>query len=119
MNAPGIYKGIVTNNTDPEVCNRLKALVPQVFGDDVTETDWAWPMVMPGWTSASALVAPHRTLAYYVGGGAGTSPTTDTPHTLTITANGTVPATPSPGVGVWIAFEGGDIEYPLWLGVWK
>ena len=25
---------------------------------------------------------------------------------------------PVPGQGVWFAFEGGDINYPIWIGVW-
>ena len=111
---PGIYKGIVTNNTDPEGLNRLKAIVPQVLGNATTETDWALPVVMPGWSSMSALVKPHRVLSYYTGGGVATlaSPDLDMNHVLDFPS-------PNPGHGVWIAFEGGDIEYPMWLGVWK
>lgn len=25
---------------------------------------------------------------------------------------------PNPGDGVWITFEGGDNEYPIWCGTW-
>jgi hypothetical protein len=115
--AQGIFRGIVTNNVDPEGYSRVKALVPQVFGNETSETGWAWPVVPPGW--ASALVKPHRTITYYTGGGAGTPGTVqDTPHALSIVAQ-SGEATPVPGQGVWIAFEGGDIEFPLWLGVWK
>jgi hypothetical protein len=115
--AQGIFRGIVTNNLDPMGYSRVKALVPVVFGNETSETDWAWPVVMPGWTSA--LVQPHRTITYYTSGNAGTpGAVQDTPHTLTITAQGGE-AAPVPGQGVWIAFEGGDIEFPLWLGVWK
>lgn len=37
-----IYKGQVTQTTDPEGLGRLKALVPQLLGHQ--ETDWAWPV---------------------------------------------------------------------------
>ncbi len=111
--AYGLFKGLVTNNTDPLGLNRLKAICPQVLGSPDVETDWAWPVVMPGWNSStSALVKSHRTVAVYTGGGIGTSSSQDMAHVLDFPS-------PNPGHGVWIAFEGGDIEYPLWLGVWK
>jgi hypothetical protein len=37
----GVYKGVVTNASDPEDLGRLKAQVPQLLGN--LETDWAWP----------------------------------------------------------------------------
>lgn len=112
MDTAALFKGIVSNNTDPEGLYRIKAICPQVFGDSTTETDWAWPVVMPGWTSqTSAMVKEHRTCVVYSGGGLGTS-YLDTTHVLDF-------PTPNPGHGVWLAFEGGDIEYPMWLGVWK
>ena len=74
----GIYRGVCVNNEDPMGANRITALVPQVFGNTMTATGWAYPCVPPTgtWTP------------------------------------------PVPGDGVWIAFEGGDIEHPIWLGVW-
>ena len=79
MDCYGMYKGIVTNNNDPEGAHRVKALVPQVFGSPTAESDWALPCVPPGFSGVA----------------------------------------PVPGQGVWISFEGGDTDYPLWLGVWK
>lgn len=112
ISAMGLYKGLVTNNADPEGFNRVKAICPQVFGDAQTESDWAWPVVMPGWTSFSAILKPHRSVALYSGGGSGVSPSQGIPHVLDFPS-------PNPGQGVWMAFEGGDIEHPMWLGVWK
>jgi hypothetical protein len=40
----GLYRGIVTNNSDPEGYSRIQALVPQVFGNNTTYTAWAWPV---------------------------------------------------------------------------
>ena len=73
----GIYKGVVTQTTDPEGLGRLKAQVPQVFGPQ--ETDWAWP-AQPNLASLPALSA---------------------------------------GDPVWIMFEGGDPNHPVWVGTWQ
>jgi hypothetical protein len=74
----GLYHGICVNDVDPEGLFRVQAVVPQVFGNATTLTDWAWPCFPPG----------------------------------------TTPTVPVPGQGVWISFVGGDIGYPVWLGVW-
>jgi len=79
MDCYGIYKGIVTNNVDPSDQSRIKAVVPQVFGDPSVETDWALPCIPPNYEGPL----------------------------------------PLPGQGVWVSFEGGDTDYPLWLGVWQ
>jgi hypothetical protein len=75
----GPFRGIVTNTTDPAGLNRIKAVVPQLFGNSSTEIDWALPCQPPGYVSMP----------------------------------------PSPGQGVWIMFEGGDINYPVWMGMWQ
>lgn len=53
--APGFYHGQCTNDNDPEGLNRIKAIVPQLFGSD-TETDWAWPC---WWSVPSAPNTPR------------------------------------------------------------
>lgn len=75
----GIYPGFCQNNKDPEGLSRITATCPQVFGNNTTLTDWAWPCFSPG-----SKVSP-----------------------------------PVPGEGVWLMFQGGDVEHPVWLGVWK
>lgn len=84
----GIYKGFCTNNQDPEFMNRIKATVPQVFGSVTTETAWALPCTPPHIVVNPPALEPDNLI------------------------------TPVVGVGVWIMFEGGDIEHPVWLGVW-
>lgn len=74
----GFYRGICTTNNDPEGRNRIKAVVPQVFGSTTTESGWAWPSQPP--TVQQAVPLPNQ--------------------------------------GVWITFEGGDENYPVWVGVW-
>ena len=75
----GPYRGIVTNTSDPAGQNRIKATLPQLFGNTSTEIDWALPMISPPGLSSL----------------------------------------PTPGQGVWIQFEGGDINYPVWTGMWQ
>jgi hypothetical protein len=76
----GIYKGVCANNDDPEGLFRVRAIVPQVFGDPSVQTDWAWPCFSPA--DVSDLVLPN------------------------------------PTEPVWLMFEGGDTDYPVWLGTW-
>lgn len=89
----GFYQGVCTNNVDPEGFYRIKAIVPQVYGTSTTETDWAWPVLVPNYSR----------LFTYSGGGAGVEDTTY--------------PVPMPGQGVWISFVGDDIEHPIWHGV--
>lgn len=85
----GCYRGIVTTSADPEGRKRIKAQVPQLLGEQ--ETDWAWPCLPVAATTSSA---------------------GDPAHT-----HQTLSAAPSPGQGVWVMFEGGDISKPVWIGV--
>jgi hypothetical protein len=96
MSYTGIYQGKVTNNVDPTGQHRIKCMVPQLFQQE--ELDWALPCFPPGWTAGLGNI--HDT---YTGGG-----------TFTL-----IQAVPAPGSGVWIMFEGGDENHPVWLGGWQ
>jgi uncharacterized protein involved in type VI secretion and phage assembly len=74
----GLYRGLVTDNDDPQKLGRVKASVPTVLGD--VESGWCMPCVP------------------YAGDNVG------------------VAFLPEIGSGVWIAFEGGDVSFPVWLG---
>jgi uncharacterized protein involved in type VI secretion and phage assembly len=74
----GLYRGIVSDNDDPERLGRVKAQVPTVFG--AVESSWCMPCVP------------------YAGDGVG------------------IAFLPEVGSGVWVAFEGGDVSYPVWVG---
>jgi uncharacterized protein involved in type VI secretion and phage assembly len=76
----GKYRGVVTNNIDPNQVGRLQAQVPDVFG--ATPSGWALP-ALP--------VAGSQMGAYLV---------------------------PPVGAGVWIEFEQGDTNHPIWSGCW-
>ena len=39
---PGVYRGLVIDNNDPEALGRVRLMVPQVSGEQVT--GWAWPI---------------------------------------------------------------------------
>lgn len=74
----GKYRGVVTDNRDPEQTGRIRATVPEVLGEG--ETAWAMPCV--------------------------TLPLSDE-------SGSTLPAI---GANVWIEFEHGDPDYPIWSG---
>ena len=76
----GKYRGIVTDINDPLMLGRVRARVPDVFGDG--ESGWAMPCTPFG------------------GSGMGFF------------------ALPASGAGVWIEFEHGDPDYPIWVGCW-
>jgi uncharacterized protein involved in type VI secretion and phage assembly len=76
----GKYRGIVTDINDPLLMGRIRATVPDVFGD--LDSGWAMPC------------------APFGGSGVGFF------------------ALPAVGAGVWIEFEHGDPDYPIWAGCW-
>jgi len=76
----GKYRGVVTNNQDPQMCGRIKAKVPDVLGDD--ESGWATPCAPFGGSKTGFF------------------------------------ALPTVNAGVWIEFEQGDPDYPIWSGCW-
>jgi hypothetical protein len=93
----GMYKGICVNNVDPEGLFRLTAVVPQVFGDSTTASDWAWPCFPVVVGTTVQINAPLQV----------TGPIVRWQRVV-----------PPPGTGVWISFEGGDVNAPIWHGTW-
>lgn len=75
----GKYRGIVTDNKDPEKLGRLKVSVPQVSGKNIMET-WAWPSGLVGGDDFGAFFIPPK------------------------------------GAGIWVTFENGDPNHPIWEG---
>lgn len=129
----GLYRGICLNADDPEGSSRITLQVPQVLGTQAT--DWAWPVRSPITEHDHPDHKPH--LAAEVAAMLNASSAGDPAHTHDITAAGGeldhehdpapgVPATPehSPhvrvpkaGDGVWVMFEAGDPDLPVWLGI--
>ena len=87
----GIWRGVVTNVNDPQNLGRIKVRIHELLGDK-DETNWA------------SYCAP------FGGGGHGwfflPSPVT----------GGAKEA--QAGDGVWIMFEAGDLNRPVWIGFW-
>jgi uncharacterized protein involved in type VI secretion and phage assembly len=76
----GKYRGIVEDNSDPTHIGRVRASVPDVYGDN--QSGWAMPCAPFGSSGAGFF------------------------------------ALPAVGAGVWIEFEQGDPDYPIWSGCW-
>jgi uncharacterized protein involved in type VI secretion and phage assembly len=76
----GKYRGVVSDINDPLMTMRIKAKVPDVYGDD--ESGWAMPCAPFGGDGVGFLALPKK------------------------------------GAGVWIEFEHGDPDYPIWSGGW-
>jgi uncharacterized protein involved in type VI secretion and phage assembly len=74
----GKFRGVVTDNRDPLMLGRVKARVPDVFGEE--DSGWALPS------------------SPYAGDGVGLF------------------LIPPVDASVWIEFEHGDPEYPIWSG---
>lgn len=95
MSHYGLYRGVCTRNNDPENRLRIRLKVPAVSGPK--ETGWALPCVPPGWKGGE-LLASHQ-------GG-------DHTHTHSI-----LNETPNPGDAVWVMYEQGELDSPVWMGV--
>jgi uncharacterized protein involved in type VI secretion and phage assembly len=76
----GKFRGVVTDINDPLMTMRIKAKVPDVYGDG--ESGWALPCAPFGGDKVGMY------------------------------------ALPTVGAGVWIEFEHGDPDYPIWTGAW-
>ncbi len=84
----GKYQGFVVDNQDPKKRGRIRALVPEVLGPDVV-SGWAEPCFPCGGIQdfGNFWVPP-------------------------VTKKGKDEYT----TGVWIEFQGGDPQYPIWVG---
>jgi uncharacterized protein involved in type VI secretion and phage assembly len=74
----GKYRGVVSDNSDPNNLGRIRAKVADVYGEE--ESGWAMPSVPYAGSSVGLFLIP---------------PT---------------------NASVWIEFEHGDADYPIWSG---
>lgn len=104
----GIYRGIVSANADPLGKHRVRVTVPQIFGK--AQTNWAeacFPI-----TSTTN----HTNHVATLGSGSAGDPA----HTHSVSVNlshSTHATKPNIGDHVWVMFEGGDPDFPVWMGV--
>lgn len=132
----GLYRGKVVDNNDPDGRKRLKLRVPSVL--DTAVTDWAWPCLPPTenhadhkqhilLNSASATaVGDHGSHTHTISV-IDTNDAFEHNHTAVVLQNvDPVTVAPQhtrhkhvPGIGteVWVMFEGGVPDYPVWIGV--
>ena len=89
----GKYKGYVRRNDDPERRGRVRCYCPQVMGLKDDSQHWL------GWAEPCLP---------WMGG----INTLDFGPPYTKEQNGGVE------VGVWIEFEGGQVDFPIWVGTW-
>ncbi len=99
----GKYRAVVVDNEDPDKLGRVKFICPEVMGlpDPSTApptsvtSGWAWPCFPFGsdWNHASSYKGQRD---HGVG----------------------VFAVPEVGSGVWVEFEAGDVNRPIWVGLW-
>lgn len=97
----GIYRGKVHDVNDPTKRGRLLVQVPQVNGTG--ELDWALPC-FPYLTQTPKVTTQ--------GSNAG-GPLTGVGKTAKITLR-----LPKRGDPVWVMFEAGNPDRPVWLGTW-
>lgn len=88
----GKYKGYVRDNLDPEGRARIRVYCPQVMGEDSDNKDgWlGWAEACMPWLGGFTLV--------------------DSGVPYTKAENG------GEDVGVWIEFEAGEVDHPIWVG---
>jgi hypothetical protein len=106
----GIYRGIVADINDPLSKKRIRAKVPQVLGTETT--GWADACLPVAATMQHGPTGTETTLttSTLVDG------TNDSAHSHTVTLH-VHEIVPKVGQAVWIMFEAGDPDHPVWLGV--
>jgi hypothetical protein len=119
----GIYRGICVDNQDPENITRIKLKVPQILHTNIT--NWAYPCLPVivngdhGYLETDGLSSGDTNTPNT--GNAASYPSGTHNHTIAHTHN--IYLTPHhklPNInqGVWVMFEGGDPNFPVWMGVY-
>lgn len=103
MNYPGIYRGFVINNDDSQLeknkyLGRVQINVPEIYGEieDVDTLPWAWPCIPIFGGSVNEVTSKQ--------------PSGNFTHGLV--------AIPPIGATVWVMFEQGNIQSPVYMGTW-
>lgn len=114
----GIYRGKVTDISDPLNKSRIKAVIPQVLGEAQT----SWMDACLPLTSISIDGDHDETFTTSSNGThnhAYTDGTTGSAGAHTHTVHVVLPHIKKPiiGQGIWVMFEGGDPDFPVWTGV--
>lgn len=89
---PGLYRGVCVDPTDTEGLGRIRLVVPQVTGPTAVMTAWPCKPPLPTYSS----MVPFGVLQPV---------TVDNTHLVKV------------GQGVWVMYEGGHPDKPVWIGV--
>lgn len=118
----GLYRGVVVDNNDPKNLGRIKMMVPQVSGENVT--DWAWPVigstsqfkpVYGEWQADYSQTAASATVAYPV-----TYGTNDGAEGITLQNNSEIHFSAAGVYNIQFSFQfanthSGDEDATIWL----
>ncbi|MGE5528052.1 MAG: hypothetical protein ACM3X6_02790 [Patescibacteria group bacterium] len=138
----GKYRGIVAVGKDPKGKGRIKVKIPALFGFKVVDT-WAYPVLPPqliaydidqtgklrfewestngqdvsiGPNAPASCTAPWTLSGDSMSVGEGQSVRKKLAQIIPVEpASWEIPA----GTGVWVEFEGGDPDKPIWTGFWR
>jgi hypothetical protein len=109
----GIYRGTCYDNADPENTNRIILICPQVLGTNLS--NWAHPMIPITNNGTHDNHTDEYTTSSVNDGGQYASSHT---HTVTLnSAHSSHITMPDINQSVWVMFEGGDPNFPIWVGV--
>jgi hypothetical protein len=107
----GVYRGTCYDNADPQNEHRIILLCPQVLGSQTS--NWAHPLLPVTNNSTHDTHTETYTTSSASVGNLGS-------HTHTVTLNSSHSGhtgVPHQGQSVWVMFEGGDSNFPIWVGV--
>jgi len=109
----GIYSAVVTSISDPINKYRIQVQIPQIHGTQIT--NWipaCIPMTHLASQVAASLTTTATTAADPQGGSVSIPALTIVPKSTPV-----LPVLPKVGQNVWVMFQAGDPEYPVWIGV--
>jgi hypothetical protein len=109
----GIYRGVCIDNADPQNKNRIRLKVPQVLHTNVT--NWASPC-LPVVINGAQKVTEASSVSNTSSSGT-PAHTHGISHTHALVYE-KAKQIPSLNQGVWVMFEGGDPNFPVWIGVY-
>ena len=118
----GLYRGICRDNADPSGSNKIKVSVPALFGANII-TDWipgCLPVVVDsdhGTNGGLSITSSGSSAANTGTSSSGNAHTHTMAHTHTVTLTTHVKV-PDIDQVVWIMFEQGDPNFPVWMGVY-
>ena len=95
----GKYRGLVVDNRDPKKLGRIRAICPEIMGTDVDGKSQALGWALPCFPFGSDRIP-------------------GTQHIGASDHGAGIFAVPNEDSGVWLEFEAGDINRPIWSGVW-